>query len=75
VTRSGPEGSLFAFPKPAGFRRDFGERSLRNWHQKREPESRRDRTMNLNTKTAKLNWIVTLLALTLATVAAQSPFF
>jgi len=31
--------------------------------------------MNLNTKTAKLHWIVTALALTLATVAAQSPFF
>jgi len=31
--------------------------------------------MDLNTKTAKLNWIVTLLALTLATVAAQSPLF
>jgi hypothetical protein len=31
--------------------------------------------MNLNTKTAKLNWIVTLVALTLATVAAQSPLF
>jgi hypothetical protein len=31
--------------------------------------------MNLNAKTAKLNWMVTLLALTLATVAAQSPFF
>jgi len=31
--------------------------------------------MNLHTKTAKLNWIVTVLALTLATVAAQSPFF
>ena len=31
--------------------------------------------MKLTTKTAKLNWIVTALALTLATVAAQSPFF
>lgn len=31
--------------------------------------------MNLNIRTAKLNWAVTLLALTLATVAAQSPFF
>lgn len=31
--------------------------------------------MKLTTKTAKLNWIVTVLALTLATVAAQSPFF
>ena len=31
--------------------------------------------MNFNTKTAKLNWMVTLLAITLATVAAQSPFF
>jgi hypothetical protein len=31
--------------------------------------------MNLHTKTAKLNWIVTALAVTLATVAAQSPFF
>ncbi len=31
--------------------------------------------MNMNAKTAKLNWIVTLLALTLAVVAAQSPFF
>ena len=31
--------------------------------------------MNLSTKTAKLNWIVTLVALTLATVAAQSPLF
>jgi hypothetical protein len=31
--------------------------------------------MNPNGRTAKLNWMVTLLALTLATVAAQSPFF
>lgn len=31
--------------------------------------------MNPNAKTAKLHWIVTLLALTLATVAAQSPLF
>jgi hypothetical protein len=31
--------------------------------------------MNVNGKTAKLNWMVTLLALTLATIAAQSPFF
>jgi hypothetical protein len=31
--------------------------------------------MDMNAKTAKLNWIVTLLALTLAAVAAQSPFF
>ena len=31
--------------------------------------------MNLNTKATRLNWIVTVLALTLATVAAQSPFF
>jgi len=31
--------------------------------------------MNLNAKTAKLHWVVTAVALTLATVAAQSPFF
>jgi hypothetical protein len=31
--------------------------------------------MNLNTRTAKLNWMVTLVALALATVAAQSPLF
>lgn len=31
--------------------------------------------MNLNTRTAKLNWMVTLIALALATVAAQSPLF
>jgi hypothetical protein len=31
--------------------------------------------MNVNAKTAKLNWMVTVLALALATVAAQSPFF
>jgi len=31
--------------------------------------------MNLNAKTARLNWMVTALALALATVAAQSPFF
>jgi hypothetical protein len=31
--------------------------------------------MNLDTKTAKLNGVITLLALALATVAAQSPFF
>jgi hypothetical protein len=31
--------------------------------------------MNITGRTAKLNWMVTLLALTLATVAAQSPFF
>ena len=31
--------------------------------------------MKLNTKAIRLNWIVTVLALTLATVAAQSPFF
>jgi hypothetical protein len=31
--------------------------------------------MKLNTNITKLNWIVTAVALTLATVAAQSPFF
>ena len=31
--------------------------------------------MNPNAKTAKLHWIITALALTLATVAAQSPLF
>jgi hypothetical protein len=31
--------------------------------------------MKLNTNTAKLHWIVTLLALAFATVAAQSPLF
>jgi hypothetical protein len=31
--------------------------------------------MKLNTEISKLNWIVTAVALTLATVAAQSPFF
>jgi hypothetical protein len=31
--------------------------------------------MKMNVKASKLNWIVTALALTLATVAAQSPFF
>jgi hypothetical protein len=31
--------------------------------------------MNLNTRTNKLNWMITALALALATVAAQSPFF
>jgi hypothetical protein len=31
--------------------------------------------MKLNTNVNKLNWIVTAVALTLATVAAQSPFF
>ena len=31
--------------------------------------------MKMTIKASKLNWIVTVLALTLATVAAQSPFF
>ncbi len=31
--------------------------------------------MKLNTNATRLNWMVTVLALTLATVAAQSPFF
>jgi hypothetical protein len=31
--------------------------------------------MKLGTNVSKLNWIVTAVALTLATVAAQSPFF
>jgi hypothetical protein len=31
--------------------------------------------MNLNAKTAKLNWAVTLVALALASIAAQSPLF
>jgi|RifCSP13_1_1023834.scaffolds.fasta_scaffold912028_1 hypothetical protein len=31
--------------------------------------------MNVSTKAAKLHWMVTLLALALATVAAQSPLF
>lgn len=31
--------------------------------------------MNLNTNTIKLRWIVTLMALALATVAAQNPLF
>jgi hypothetical protein len=30
--------------------------------------------MKLNTNTQKLNWLVTAIALALATVAAQSPF-
>jgi hypothetical protein len=30
--------------------------------------------MKLNTNVTKLNWIVTAVALTLAAVAAQSPF-
>jgi hypothetical protein len=55
-------------------RRDFGESRLRHWHQK-ETRNRGDQTMNPNAKTAKLNWIVTLVAVTLATVAAQSPLF
>ncbi len=29
----------------------------------------------IEAKTTKLSWIVTLVAMTLATVAAQSPFF
>ena len=37
--------------------------------------NRGDTTMDLNAKTAKLHWLVTLVALALATVAAQSPFF
>ena len=32
-------------------------------------------TMKINAKMIKLNWMVTLLALALATVAAQSPLF
>jgi hypothetical protein len=56
------------------FRRDFGETRLRDYQQKNE-RTRRRLEMDLNTKTAKLTWLVTLLALTLATVAAQSPFF
>jgi len=31
--------------------------------------------MKMNMKMVKLNWMVTLLALALATVAAQSPLF
>ncbi len=31
--------------------------------------------MNLKTKTTRLNWMVTALAITLAAVAAQSPLF
>jgi len=31
--------------------------------------------MKINAKMIKLNWMVTLLALALATVAAQSPLF
>jgi hypothetical protein len=31
--------------------------------------------MDLNAKTIRLHWVVTLVALALATVAAQSPFF
>ena len=31
--------------------------------------------MDLNAKTIRLNWVVTLVALALATVAAQSPLF
>jgi len=70
-----PVRAVFCFVRAEQyFRRDFGESGLRDWHQKKE-RTRRRLEMNLNTKTAKLNWIVTLLALTLATVAAQSPFF
>jgi len=31
--------------------------------------------MRLNEKTTRLNWMITALALTLATVASQSPLF
>jgi hypothetical protein len=31
--------------------------------------------MKLNAKTAKLNWAVTMVALALASIAAQSPLF
>ena len=44
-----------------GFRREFGERALANWGQRR--------------KEMRLNLLITLLALALATVAAQSPLF
>ena len=43
------------------FRREFGERTLRHWPQRR--------------KEMRLNLLITLLALTLATVAGQSPLF
>jgi hypothetical protein len=71
-------GRYFVFARRscrrAIFRRDFGEKPLRNWHQK-ATGNRGDTTMDLNAKTAKLHWLVTLVALALATVAAQSPFF
>jgi len=60
----------------------MGEFPARFWREPPEKlatdertEIRGERTMDLITKTAKLNWIVTLLALTLAAVAAQSPLF
>jgi hypothetical protein len=35
----------------------------------------REETYLMNTNITKLNWIVTAVAITLAAVAAQSPFF
>lgn len=45
----------------ARFRREFGENALANWQQRR--------------REMRLNLLITLLALTLATVASQSPLF
>lgn len=57
----------------------FPARFWREGSEKLAPEERTekpgDRKMNLNAKTAKLHWVVMMVALTLATVAAQSPFF
>lgn len=47
---------------------------MRHWHQKRA-STREEKEMDLNTKTVKLNRAVMVLALALASVAAQSPLF
>jgi hypothetical protein len=59
-------------------RRRSGEilaRALCDTETRRKTAPARRNEMNINTKTAKLNWMVTAFALALATVAAQSPFF
>ncbi len=54
--------SFFPFARHLSvFRREFGERALGDWWQRR-------RDMNLNL-------VITVLALMLATVAGQSPLF
>ena len=64
----------FLWPPGPALWRDLGESRLRDWHQERRTRTSEEQ-MDLRGNRARLNWMMTLVALALATVAAQSPLF